>query len=549
MSRINYAKSALEQIPRILGNLDRNAFSPTYGCFHRDYWLDKTSDFPDSVRQFSVHSLALIFENKFPDNIYYKSEKIKKWAIAAMKFWAKIQHKDGSFDEFYPFERGWVGPTAFTMYTICESYDILNHYMDFDSKEKVLYAIRKAAYFVGKGESEEDHLANHHAMACLSLWKAYKLLNDKKLFFAYEKALNVFLDYHYEDEGWSREYDGVDPGYLSATISFFAKIYKENKDPKIYNILKQSINFSKYFVYPNGYYAGSLGSRNTLHFYSHGYEVLGNKIPLAKAIARKLSSSLAENKLVPPAIISDRYVHYRIPEYLLSFLDSDETTPPIGLLPYEKKIKMKYFNRARIFIHSTEKYHVIANLIKGGVIKVFNKSDNSLIYNDCGIIAKLNNGSIITSQWVDENYKTTILKNGFEVEGYMNIVPSNKLFNPFKNIIFRTVMISTAWSPKIAHFIKGKIRKALILGQRRTRIKFKRSLKIGDKISIRNELENSGKHKFSSLRIGDEFFVRYVPQSRYFQAQELKINPWIASNEALESLNKNSKIVKEFNCN
>lgn len=47
-----YLNYALDQIPRILGNMDRNSFSPTYGCFHRDYWLDKTSDFPDAVRQF-----------------------------------------------------------------------------------------------------------------------------------------------------------------------------------------------------------------------------------------------------------------------------------------------------------------------------------------------------------------------------------------------------------------------------------------------------------------------------------------------------------------
>lgn len=63
-NRETYAKLALDQIPRLLGNLDRNSFSPTYGCFHRDYWLYKTSDFPDSVRQFAVQALA---NNSNPD--------------------------------------------------------------------------------------------------------------------------------------------------------------------------------------------------------------------------------------------------------------------------------------------------------------------------------------------------------------------------------------------------------------------------------------------------------------------------------------------------
>jgi hypothetical protein len=113
-----YAQKALNQLPRLLGNLDRNPFSPTYGCFHRDYWLDKTSDFPDAVRQFAVHALALVYKYDFPGNLYQGQPKIRDWAIAGLDFWARIQHRDGSFDEFYPYERGWVGPTAFTTYWV-----------------------------------------------------------------------------------------------------------------------------------------------------------------------------------------------------------------------------------------------------------------------------------------------------------------------------------------------------------------------------------------------------------------------------------------------
>jgi len=168
-----YAEKALSQIPRLLGNMDRNPFSPTYGCFHRDYWLDKTSDFPDAVRQFGVQSLALVYKKDFPNNIYKHKDKVKDWAIAGLDFWAKIQHKDGSFDEFYPYERGWVGPTAFTTFTTIESYILLKDEVPVDIEERVLSAIKNSAYFIIKGESEEDHLANHHAMACLGILRAY----------------------------------------------------------------------------------------------------------------------------------------------------------------------------------------------------------------------------------------------------------------------------------------------------------------------------------------------------------------------------------------
>ncbi len=547
MSKIFYAQKALNQVPRLLGNLDRNAFSPTFGCFHRDYWLDKTSDFPDAVRQFGVHALALVYKYKMPGNIYFGQKKIRDWAIAAMEFWAKIQHGDGSFDEFYPYERGWVGPTAFTNYTICESFELLKDEIPEIVKIRILKAISKAAYFIAQGDSEEDHLANHHAMACLSLWKSYKVLNDDELKNAFEKAFEVFLTYHYDDEGWSREYDGVDPGYLSATVSFLGKVYKDLKDPRIFKILKQSVEFSSYFVYPNGFYAGSLGSRNTLHFYPHGYEIVASEIPFAGLVAKKMREALGEGKLVPPEIISDRYVFYRVPEFLLAYLDCDDSLTTTEKLPYEESKFHKFFERSGFFVHADTKNYIACNLAKGGVVKVFSKNTGELIANDCGIICELTDRKVVTSQWIDDKYKTDLTEDGWNVTGNMNLVPSNKLFTPLKNVLFRIILILTGWQPALAHFIKGRIRKTLILGQREIPISFSRNLKISDdSITIYNRIELSKSIFLKSLSIGDEFFVRYVPQSRYFQTQELAIEGWIANSEELESINKNRVFEKSF---
>ncbi|MBD3279728.1 MAG: hypothetical protein GF390_03385, partial [Candidatus Pacebacteria bacterium] len=468
-----YAQLALDQIPRVLGNLDRNPLSPTYGCFHRGYWLDKTSDFADAVRQFSTHALALVYTHQFPGNIYYQQQKIKDWAVAAMLFWSKIQHQDGSFDEFYPFERGWVGPTAFTTFTTVESFSLLKDKIDNQTQQKILTAIKKSAYFIAQGELEADYLANHHAMACLSLWKASELLKDKSLKTAYHQAWKTFLTYQNE-EGWSREYDGVDPGYLSATVSFLAKIYQDNQDPEIFQAIKDSVKFSSYFVYPNGFYAGSLGSRNTLHFYPHGYEIIAKKIPLAAAIADKLLKSLKENKLVPPTIISDRYVGYRIPEFLQAYLAAKKRKKALPKLPYEQKSLSRYFDQAKIWVKKQGNYYLIANLAKGGVIKVFNIKKQKLIFNDTGIMAQLTNDKLITSQWIDPDYQIDVHKNKWRVTGQLQYVPSHKLFTPLKLVIFRLVLLLIGWQPKLAHLLKGQIRKMLILGQRQSPINFYR---------------------------------------------------------------------------
>ena len=540
--RDTYAVKALSQIPRLLGNLDRNRFSPTYGCFHRDYWLDKTSDFPDAVRQFGMHALALVYRYDFPDNIYKGNRKILEWTVAALSFWTRIQHKDGSFDEFYPFERGWVGPTAFTTYTAVETYTLLKDEIDASTAARVEAAIRKAATFIGRGETEEDHLANHHAMACLSLWKAYRLLRDPSIKEDYDKAWKTFLTYHDDEEGWSREYDGVDPGYLSATVSFLGKIYQTDPNPELLRVLKQSVEFSLWFVYPNGFYGGSMGSRNTLHFYPHGYEILADEIPTAGAAAAKMRTGLADDALVPPEIMSDRYVFYRVPEFLLAWLDCKEESSEPPPLPYRQPGTNRWFPHSKIFAAVFEKTYVLANLAKGGVVKCFDTETERLLVNDCGVLGRLADGTTVTSQWVDDTYECDVRTDGFTVSGNLHAVPSNKLFTPEKNILFRSSLVLLGRIPAFSHKLKGQIRKTLILQQRAVPIRFRRTVTLReDELIIEDELEQTGHVQVKSLWFGDEFFVRYVPQSRYFQHQELDIEGRLLTEVEIREFNETKK--------
>lgn len=517
-----YAQRALSQMPRILGNIDRNPFSPTYGCYHRDYWLDKTSDFPDAVRQFAVHALALAYRHEMPGNIYYRQPKIRDWAVAGLRFWASIQHADGSFDEFYPYERGWVGPTAFTTYTSAEALRLLGDEVPAEVRAQVEEAIRKAARFIGAGESEEDHLANHHAMACLAVWKAHQLLGDADLLDVYERLWQGFLAYQ-TDEGWSLEYDGIDPGYLSATVSFLAKIYQDNRDPRLLEVMRASVEMCSYFAYPNGFYAGSLGSRNTLHFYCHGFELLSDEVPLAGAIADHLLLGLRDGKLVPPEIISDRYLVYRVPEFLLAYLDYGERSAELPNLPFEREPFTTYFERARCYVKQTDRYYAVANLAKGGVIKAFDQ-DRALILNDCGVIGTTEDGKVFTSQWIDPAYHVEQSEAEVIVRGHCQWVPSHKVFTLLTNLVFRGVLLLIGWSPRLSHLLKGQIRKTLMLGQRPAPIRFERRIAFGaGEIRLEDSFALEPGVKIRDLAIGDEFFVRYVPQSRYFQSQELEV--------------------------
>ena len=117
----NYADFVLKNAPRVITQIDRDPNSKTYGSCDRNFWHLKTRDFSSAILQQSGLVLALLYSNDFEGNVYYKNENIKEWAVATVYYWAKVQLKDGSFNEYYPHEHGFP-PTAFSLFSACEIY-------------------------------------------------------------------------------------------------------------------------------------------------------------------------------------------------------------------------------------------------------------------------------------------------------------------------------------------------------------------------------------------------------------------------------------------
>jgi hypothetical protein len=525
---IIYAEKALSQIPRLLSNQDRNPFSPTYGCFNREYWLNRTRDFPDGIAQYGTLSLALIWAHKFPDGEkYYRNDEIKKFVIAGITYWMKIQHRDGSFDEFYQNERGWAGPTGFLLYAMVKSYELLGNEFPAKLKDNFLEAAKKSALFLATRE-EPGVLSNHYAMALLPIYATYSLTKGIDCDFNhiiiknFKKRLESFF-HHCRAEGWSLEYDGADPGYLSGTISFLSKLQKYmNKEDSWYdeiqNVIDRGVGFSSYFLYPNGSYAGTIGSRQTLHFYTHGFELQGKINPLAAACAFFGRQSMDDGGLVTPEIQDERYYLYRIPELLESYIDACDSDVQISQLPFQKDSFEKYFSDAKIFIRNTASHYALLNLAKAGTLKIFNKVTKKLVYADDGLIAITGN-KVFTTQWIDNKYEISNVKSGWIVSGRFHHLKYD-YFNAFTMTLFKMFMLTTGWNAYIAGKLKGLIRNLLVTRSTPSNIYFKREFIFSDDtLTILNAINT--KRKIDHLRVGGQFATRYVPQSRYFQIEEL----------------------------
>ena len=105
-----------------------------------------------------------------------------------------------------------------------------------------------------------------------------------------------------------------------------AKLHHDSREPEVLAVLRSAVEFASYFGYPDGHYAGAIGSRQTSHFYPHGFELMAEELPLAGALAERMLQGLAAGALVPPSVMPDRYLAWRTAEYLLAYLDARPRT-------------------------------------------------------------------------------------------------------------------------------------------------------------------------------------------------------------------------------
>ncbi|MBW2284405.1 MAG: hypothetical protein JRF65_07370, partial [Deltaproteobacteria bacterium] len=155
-----FAVEALNHIPKILTLQDRNPHSPNYGCFDRNFWHLRITDFPSGMSQEFVYPLALAFHTDTSDNPFYQKHVLIDWVEAGIAFAAASSHKDGSCDDYYPYERA-MGAAAFSLLACVESYRLLEL-----SNQGLLDFFRKRAHWLAHHQ-ESGRLSNHQALVVI----------------------------------------------------------------------------------------------------------------------------------------------------------------------------------------------------------------------------------------------------------------------------------------------------------------------------------------------------------------------------------------------
>jgi hypothetical protein len=366
-----YYRIVLQGIPVILTNLDRDPGSPTYGCFDRDYWHYKVHDFADAVLQQSALTLALVYRHNFTGNIYHNKENIRSYALAGLEFCKKIQHPDGSFDQYWKREHSLIS-TAFILYAICEICDLLDYH-----NNQLDANIRKSVEFLK--DHIENGALNQEIVSIAAIRYAAKILNDVSIQQLSEERFTTFLSGQ-TGEGWFSEYDGFDISYSTVTLDYLIRYFEVSGDEKAICSAKKILTMLKFFIHPDGSLGGEYGSRNTEYFMPFGIEFLARESPVAGAMITRLMQYVNQPQYLNTSWDERYWLYYISHSFAKALLISRNHKATVNL-PCDTSF-YRYFTESRVFIKSTDRYYFICSLSKGGIFRVFDK-DNHQMTTDC----------------------------------------------------------------------------------------------------------------------------------------------------------------------
>ena len=516
-SRDLFAREALSQIPKILTLQDRNAHSPTYGCFDRNFWHYKIIDFPSGMSPEFVWPLALAYSLAIPGNPYYHQAAIKEWAAAGITYAARSAHKDGSCDDYFPYEKA-AGAAAFTLLACLETYQLL----DLHDNEMLEFFAKRADWLAGHHES--GRLTNHQALIVLCLEKAGRLFESQSWDKLKARRFKRVLEWQ-NDEGWFQEYEGCDPGYHTLTIGLLAQLYELTPSEPLKIALQKAILFAAHFVHPDGSFGGEYTSRNTYNFFPHGFEIAGKWLPAALEINDRFLTGLEAGR--GSCYADDHIIGHHTWSYLLAYqhwaADRPAPTPrPEGRL---------HFKEAGIIIERHGAAVLFLALNKGGVFKFFR--DGKLLHSDTNFSARVDDGKVrIAVAHMIAKYDVKLSDTEITIRGKLGWAKT-KGMTTFNLVVLRFLMLS------IGRFFPDLIRKLLqrmlITGKKAAPLSFTRRLVWDrDRLQVIDELHARDWEKVRAVGIGAAQTSIYVVMSRTYQAGQMQ--PWLDLTDQVRTL-------------
>ncbi|MGO8837793.1 MAG: hypothetical protein ACLQAH_14605 [Limisphaerales bacterium] len=504
-----YLYEAVRGVPRLLLMLDRNPLSPTYGCFDREYWHYRTADFPCGMNEEFCLVLALAWATEHPQNPFFNNPRLRELAEAALRFAVKSAHGDGSCDDYFPFEKA-RGAAAFSLYATTESFQLLG-----------LTDAALPEFFARRGDwlrqhQESGNLSNHQALGALALQNVFALTGAPRFRAGMEQLRDLALSWQH-DEGWFQEYEGADPGYQTGTISFLAKLRQKTGDPKLTEPLQRAVDFAAHFMHPDGSYGGEYGSRNTYHFYPHGFELLARESAGALQVAE-----LFLRKALPCRTRhfndDNRMCAHYVYDWFQAWRDYADV-PGRNQVACLSEPRTAWFAAAGLLVERDARRCAVVAAHKGGVIKL--TGETGPVYSDTGPMVQLEDGAVLVAHLVNRanDVKWDTGARTLTVRGAL-CRRRAPVMTPARQMVFRLLALTLGRCNP--NWLRVLIQKLFITGKAATDATFARTIRFGaGTIEITDEIDLHGAGRPVAVVASPDSTSIYVASSNSFQAANL----------------------------
>ncbi|MBI4278970.1 MAG: hypothetical protein HY660_10980 [Armatimonadetes bacterium] len=520
VSKDVYLRAVLGQTPRLLGLLNRNSCSATYGCFDRNYWHYRVVDTPSARCQEAVLTLALL--HRIPGTDYTGREPLLRWVGAGLRYWLTIQRPDGSFDEWYPNESSFVA-TAFTTYAISETALLLGTgaLEDWPSLERGL--VRAGRWLLAGGEARA---LNQVAGSAVALYNVGLLTGDRRFEEGASERVHALRRLQ-SGEGWLAEYGGADLGYLSLAVAYLAKLYRKSRWPHAAQVAGAGMGFLEMFLHRDLTAGGDYGSRLTEYLIPDGFEILAPEGEAARTLRAFARAMVAHGKGVTVAWLDDRYLCYNAYNLLEAFCYGE--TAVAGEAPAASAVSaaaaFRSFPDAGIAVVKGPRCEVVVNTHRGGAFKcVFS---GGVTIGDAGAVALSPRREILYAGIWQPSAECTVRPDQVLVKGVLARVRETPLV-PWRNVLLRMFQLTLGRVRGISVRVKNLLRDLLIMPRTHSAASYERSIRLGaDALVVEDTIRWAPPVQISRVVVGSRGSFLYTPSSKFFSAADLYEHPTV----------------------
>jgi len=482
----DFLAAALAEMPRLLGQLNRNPASHTYGSFDRAYWHYRTNDISCARYQEAVYTLALLYCSEFEENIFFHDEKLFEWIRAALAFTAGLQQKNGSFDEWYVNEGSYVA-TAFVSAVLAQTVALLQkEKVDLPEGKLILIVLEKAACFLMN--RTENVVMNQVSGAIFAIASAGRLVRRSDFISFADRLLGQFLAQQ-NKEGWWSEYGGPDIGYLSLTVNYLEKYQTLKETKEVSEAIQKAKLFIEQFIHPDRTVGGEYMSRNTEYL-----------IP---------SAALPYMSAVGPNNIDDRYLCY----LLYNWIEIGLKVAPQAMIVSAGE---RFFPESSLLRAAHQDYFLIVNGKKGGSFRLYT---HGRVYYDSGleVIAGTTNFS---SGILDVNNEVLFQEGNMQIFGSMKKI-KEPLMETKIAIAFKLWQYTFGRISFFQKVVKNFLRPLMISYAGNSKNSFERTICYSpEAITVTDRL--CGPAASHMITVGTKAAYNAVPSSKYAAVPELQ---------------------------